>query len=136
MATPKRAWQDTESEAERAFFTRWLQLHTLEGAEYEPQREHKFAAAWARDWRFDFAWPVQKVAVEIEGGTWKGKGGHTTGVGYQKDCEKYNAAIELGWRVLRYTPQMVEAEPADVIQQIECVLHNTYRIKIISKVTP
>lgn len=112
-----------ETEAERAFMTRWLQISTLpvEDAHSIPVREYQFDPA--RKWRFDFSWPLKMVAVEIEGGTWV-KGAHTRGVGFQEDCEKYNRAIELGWRVLRYTPTMVEASPNEVIKQIERVLRN------------
>jgi len=61
--------------------------------------EHRFCE---RRWRFDFAWPNQMVALEVEGGVWKGgKGGHTSGVGFTKDCEKYNTATVMGWKVLR-----------------------------------
>ena len=60
-----------------------------------------------RRWRFDFAWPIRKLAVEVEGGTWSG-GRHTTGAGFEADCEKYNEATLLGWRVLRVTPHMIE----------------------------
>lgn len=59
-----------------------------------------------RRWRFDFADPALMIAVEIEGGTWVG-GRHITGSGYAKDCEKYNTATALGWRVFRFTPQML-----------------------------
>ena len=46
------------------------------------------------------------IAAEIEGGTWSG-GRHTRGSGYEKDCEKYNEAVRLGWSVLRFTAKMV-----------------------------
>lgn len=65
-------------------------------------REHRFDPT--RLWRFDFANIEDKVAVEIEGGVWlRGRGGHTSPSGFKKDCEKYNRAAVLGWRVLRYT---------------------------------
>lgn len=67
-------------------------------------REYKFHPE--RRWRLDFAWPDQKLAVEIEGGTWGG-GRHTTGAGFEKDCEKYAEALCLGWRVLRVTGTQV-----------------------------
>ena len=54
-----------------------------------------------RLWRFDFALPDYKTAIEIEGATWT-QGRHTRGKGYQNDCEKYNAATLMGWKVLRY----------------------------------
>ncbi len=63
-----------------------------------PEREYRFCD---RRWRFDFAWPTYKLAVEIEGGIWNG-GRHTRGAGYKRDTEKYNRATKEGWGVLRY----------------------------------
>jgi hypothetical protein len=71
----------------------------------EPTREYIFAKP--RRWRFDFAWPAQMVALEVEGGTWSG-GRHTRGSGYAADCEKYNTATKLGWRVYRAVGDMVK----------------------------
>lgn len=56
----------------------------------------------SRRWRFDFADWENMIAVELEGGTWI-QGGHSRGVGYEKDTIKYNEAVKLGWKVLRYT---------------------------------
>jgi very-short-patch-repair endonuclease len=70
----------------------------------EPVREHKFHPL--RKWRFDFAWPAQLLAVEVEGGTWV-FGRHGRGSGFEADCEKYAEAISMGWRVLRVTAGMV-----------------------------
>lgn len=55
----------------------------------------------SRKWRFDFALPDLRIAIEVEGGTYK-ESRHTSGKGYHEDCNKYNAAALLGWRVLRY----------------------------------
>jgi len=55
-----------------------------------------------RKFRFDIAIPDMKLAIEYEGINSK-KSGHTTAVGYTKDCVKYNLATTQGWRVLRYT---------------------------------
>ncbi len=71
---------------------------------FSPVREYQFCKG--RRWRFDFAFPEQMVAIEVEGGTWNG-GRHTRGSGYEKDLEKYNAATALGWKVYRYTTAMV-----------------------------
>ena len=57
-----------------------------------------------RRWKFDFAWPEQKVALEVEGGVWVG-GRHTSGAGFVKDMEKYNEATCAGWRLLRVQPK-------------------------------
>jgi very-short-patch-repair endonuclease len=77
----------------------------------EPWKEYKFAQVEGRMWRFDFAWLDHKVAVEIEGATWSG-GRHTRGAGYASDCEKYNAAVRLGWSVLRFTTTMLKDQQA------------------------
>lgn len=70
-----------------------------------PEREHRFHPV--RKWRFDFAWPDRKVAVECEGAIYM-NGRHTRGSGFELDCEKYNAAMLLGWRVFKVTRRMVE----------------------------
>jgi len=55
-----------------------------------------------RLFRFDWAIPDLKIAIEYEGLMSK-KSGHTTVKGYSKDTEKYNLAAIDGWIVLRYT---------------------------------
>ena len=60
-----------------------------------------------RDFRFDFAWPDDKLAVEVDGGTFSG-GRHTRGAGYAADAEKLNEAVLRGWKVLRVTSKQVE----------------------------
>lgn len=66
--------------------------------------EYRFHAT--RRWRFDFARPDIKLAIEIDGGVWTG-GRHSRGAGQVKDMEKGNAAIMEGWQVLHFTPQQV-----------------------------
>lgn len=93
----------TQSDLEATFA---LQLRHL--GVPEPEREYAFALeAMGRRWRFDFAWVDANVAAEVEGGVWS-RGRHTRGAGYVADCEKYNAATLLGWRVLRIPTPMVE----------------------------
>jgi very-short-patch-repair endonuclease len=75
----------------------------------EPEREHRFHKI--RKWRLDFAWPEQRLAAEIEGGTWAG-GRHTRGSGFERDCQKYNTAALQGWRVFRFTSGMVASGEA------------------------
>ena len=75
----------------------------------EPQREYRFDGA--RQWRFDFAWPDWKIAVECEGGLWT-QGRHTRALGFEADCCKYNAATVQGWRVLRFTRGMIQSGAA------------------------
>ena len=101
---------------ERTFLTRWLQLA---GDQPEPVTEFVFAPP--RKWRADFAWPDQRVLVEIEGGVF-GKSRHTSGAGYTEDCHKYNAAQVAGYLVLRFTGTMVNNDPAGCIDQIKTLL--------------
>lgn len=70
----------------------------------EPIPEYVFHPT--RKWRFDYAIPQWKVAVEIEGGIWT-QGRHTRGQGFLDDLTKYNAAACMGWRVLRYPPHRI-----------------------------
>lgn len=67
-----------------------------------PEPEYRFAIP--RMWRIDFAWPAQRIAVEIEGGVWTG-GRHTRGSGFMGDMEKYNELALRGWHLLRVTPK-------------------------------
>ncbi|MCQ2058689.1 MAG: endonuclease domain-containing protein [Bacteroidaceae bacterium] len=64
-------------------------------------KEYRFHSV--RKWRFDYALPDYKIALEVEGGVWTG-GRHTSPKGFLGDMEKYNTATILGWRVLRTTP--------------------------------
>jgi len=70
-----------------------------------PVKEHRFTSK--RMWRFDFAWPELMVAVEIEGGT-AIMGRHVRPAGYRADCQKYNEATLLGWKVIRGDSKMVK----------------------------
>ena len=55
-----------------------------------------------RKFRFDYAIPSLKLAIEYEG-VFSKKSRHTTVNGFSEDCIKYNLAVCSGWRVLRYT---------------------------------
>jgi very-short-patch-repair endonuclease len=70
----------------------------------QPVREFRFHPE--RKWRFDFAFLQHGLAVEIEGGAWNA-GRHTRGSGFEADCRKYAEAAMLGWRVMRFSTQMV-----------------------------
>ena len=76
------------------------------------EKEYKFHPT--RRWRFDYAILDKKIAIEYEGIV-SNKSRHTNIKGYSKDCEKYNQAQLLGWKVLRYTALNVN----QVLQDIE-----------------
>ena len=72
-----------------------------------PVPEYKFYNN--RRWRIDYAFPDQKLAIEIEGGVYT-RGRHVRPTGFIGDIEKYNALTECGWRLLRYQPNRVDFE--------------------------
>jgi very-short-patch-repair endonuclease len=71
----------------------------------EPTRELRIIPG--RRFRADFAWPAERLVVEVEGGTWIG-GRHSRGKGFESDCEKQCLAVLDGWRYLRLTPSMID----------------------------
>lgn len=93
---------------------KWFEAHGL-----APVAEYKFDEQ--RKWRFDFAFPSTRVALEVEGGVWTG-GRHTRGAGFLKDIEKYNRAAVLGWRVLRTTPS--ELCMGETIEMVKAAMNN------------
>lgn len=114
--------QPNKSQAEEAFLAVWAE-DGLPGADLVPQ----YVFHPVRRWRFDFAVPSLKVAVEIQG---MGRvmpsycnrcksvarcpkcgkppmvsqaGGHQTPKGMRNDCEKNNEALMLGWRIITFS---------------------------------
>jgi hypothetical protein len=77
--------------------------------------EHQFDDK--RRFRFDWAIPELKLAIEYEG-IFSEKSGHTTVNGYTKDVKKYNLATIQGWKVLRYTA----LNYSDLAQDLELFL--------------
>jgi homoaconitase/3-isopropylmalate dehydratase large subunit len=75
-----------------------FQLKTA-GIEFE--REFRFDDV--RKWRVDFRITGTNLLVEMNGGTWMVKSGHSTAKGIQRDYEKSNAAQLSGYVYLQYT---------------------------------
>ena len=78
-----------------------------------------------RKWRCDFVWPDLRLIVEVEGGVYS-QGRHTRGSGYTKDVEKYNAIVNAGWNLQRFTGEQVRSGEAlnricEVINEIVAV---------------
>lgn len=108
------------STLEHRFIALWNRRHLMglppRVAELpDPEREYMFHGH--RRWRFDFAWPAYKVAVEMEGGIFTG-GRHVRGQQYAGDCHKYNCAVLLGWKLLRFTAVDTAGDPIDMIKQV------------------
>jgi len=128
-----------KSDLEYKFLNLWLTLTDLP----EPQHDYRFVAeeivglgpgirkrlqeAGLKDWKFDWAWPECKVAVELEGGIWSG-GRHVRGKGYEDDCIKYNYARSKHWSVYRFTSGMLERDLAACIDQVAAALGGGERL--------
>ena len=60
-----------------------------------------------RKWRWDFIIRGDehggRLAIEIQGGFYRGVGGHNSISGMQRDMDKRNAGVMLGWRVLTFS---------------------------------
>ncbi|GIZ08349.1 hypothetical protein [Flavobacterium sp. UMI-01] len=78
--------------------------------------EHKFDAV--RNYRFDWALLDLKIGIEYEG-IFSKKSRHTTAKGFSEDCNKYNLAIQNGWRVLRYTALNYQNLENDLLKLIK-----------------
>jgi very-short-patch-repair endonuclease len=72
-------------------------------------REHRFHPT--RKFRIDFAWPERMLAVELEGGIYRG-GAHTSVAGIKRDVEKSNLLTMSGWRLLRFHGDQVKSGEA------------------------
>ena len=70
-----------------------------------PEQEYRFHDT--RRWRADLCWPDEKLIVEIEGGAYV-RGRHTRGKGFEADIIKYNTAVLMGYRLLRFTPGQIK----------------------------
>lgn len=86
----------------------------------EPVCEHRFLPG--RRFRLDFAWPEQRLGVEVHGGVWT-HGRHTRGAGFARDREKMNYAVMAGWRVLEFISDDVRTGAA--LGWIEEFLHGS-----------
>ncbi|HVE76388.1 MAG TPA: DUF559 domain-containing protein [Actinomycetota bacterium] len=67
--------------------------------------------------RVDFAFPEQKLAIECDGYRY-----HFGLVRWDKDQERANHLLLMGWRVLRVTWRSIEANPERVVSQIKAAL--------------
>jgi very-short-patch-repair endonuclease len=82
--------------------------------------EHRFHPT--RKWRFDFARPDIRLAIEIDGGIWTG-GRHSGGQGQLDDFEKGNEAVALGWQILHFDPK--QAKNGEAYRFVHYLHHRT-----------
>src|SRR4029077_13770481 len=110
--TKQAAKHSRKTQLEARFLETWRRMFPSLPA---PVMQHKFHPT--RKWRWDFSWPDQLLAVEIQGGAFWG-GRHTRGAEQAKDYEKQREAVKLGWRVLPFNTKDLD----DVVSVVECVV--------------
>src|SRR5699024_12196626 len=94
MSTAAQQLKREQASAQREKLERLLLQHLRAHQLPEPEREYSFHSQ--RKWRFDFAYPALRIGIECEGGIHSG-GRHVRGTGYERDLDKYNAAVLCGW---------------------------------------
>lgn len=98
---------------EKKYIELWLEMYKRNGFYEKFEKEHQFDIK--RKFRFDYAIPSLKIAIEYEG-IHSAKSGHTTVNGFNKDVIKYNLALVQGWRVLRYTSNTYKNFETDLLR--------------------
>jgi len=99
--TPKKRITVTRNAARSAASLAFTALCADQGLS-TPTPEYHFAKP--RRWRFDYAWPEHKVALEVQGGIFIA-GRHSRGAALLKEWEKLNMAAMRGWRILYCQPK-------------------------------
>jgi hypothetical protein len=101
---------------------------------FDPVPEYKFAEhinytdksgrKRKRGYKFDWAFAKRAlpVAVEVDGGQWKAHGGRHS---RDSDRDKMNLAAALGWRVMRFSTQQLEADPEGCVELVIDALRYT-----------
>jgi len=100
--------KEEQSDLERAFVTRFIQNASINRDTFDRMRVRQAQLIEGRKYTWDFIFPLVRVAVEVQGGTWMAKGGHNTGGGIRRDAEKNNLAVAAGWQCFYFTADMIE----------------------------
>lgn len=74
-----------------------------------------------RHFRFDFAWDGGLI-VEINGGTWLARSGHSGGASTDKDYWRVNLAVAEGYRVMMFSSSMLRRDPRQCVELVKRAL--------------
>ena len=96
----KKRKSEDESQLEVYFLEQWLTKYPT----HRPAREYHFHPT--RRFRFDFAWPKERVAVEVQG---MGPG-HCGLLGMTKDYARHMEAMLLNWQVVYLTSTLLKKD--------------------------
>ena len=107
---PFSKWLPTEK------FDYVLETEGIKGGDHVKE----FVFHGERGWRLDHAWPSRMIGVEIDGFGY----GHQAQQCMAEDNEKANAAVELGWKVLRFNSRQLGSMQGvkDAVEQVCRVL--------------
>lgn len=78
-----------------------------------------------RQYRFDFAWPNLKIAVEIQGFAY-----HSSKKAVIRDYCKYNLAVENDWLVIQVTSGMLTNHQDELQRVIHHTLDNRINLSL------
>lgn len=73
-----------------------------------------------RRYRFDFSW--DGLVVEINGGTWLARSGHSGGAAIDKDYWRLNEVVAEGYRVMMFSSSMLRRDPRQCIELVKRAL--------------
>ena len=104
---------DTSSDMFTALCLSELGINVVKEYRFHPKRK----------WRFDYAIPQYRVAIEVEGGVFS-QGRHVRPQGFLGDIEKYNTATLMGWKLLRTIPDALLS--SKTLEMIKCAINVQY----------
>lgn len=108
-------------------------MHLDDAGLPRPEPEYIFHAS--RKWSLDFAWwfcvvetrEEVKLALEVEGGTFRKHGGHRGVSKFLSDKEKYNTLAIERWHLLRVFPAELDRRRNEGIDLVSAFLKPVWR---------
>ncbi|HMG43406.1 MAG TPA: type IV toxin-antitoxin system AbiEi family antitoxin domain-containing protein [Acidimicrobiales bacterium] len=96
-------------------FERLVYAFLCEAGLPQPVLQHEVCVD-GRDYRFDLAYPEQRVGIELDGTI------HLRRDVWEKDHERQNALVLAGWTVLRFTWRDYQERRLDLVREVRAAL--------------
>lgn len=109
-------------------FEIWLKINKLDHLferEYKIPKPQRLLKSRKASWRIDFAAPLHKVGIEINGGTYSAKGRHSTGTGQHADYDKLNYLTANGWKMFVFDALHVREADYIILQDAINIIRMT-----------
>ena len=112
-ASPNEVWRLAEQEvtSKQLELEYWWHIVRPLLAKGYPAPHEQMRLIPGRRYAWDFCWPEQQLAVEVQGQVWH-KGAHTSGYGVTRDAAKLNELSCIGWRCLFVTAAQIASGEA------------------------